>query len=310
MSTELLEVNGTRLFVDIRGSDTAPPLLYVHGGPGQSCFDFMAVQGDRLARDLRIIGVDQRGILRSDELPAEPPLTVDLLLADYEAIRPQLGITSWAILGHSAGGGYALAYATAHRQSVNAAIYDCPCWDADLTDRFRLPIVAARLRALGDEEAAARCEALASKPGRITAADESRLAMQALGDDYLSLFFHDRGGVAEHQRLTEQGGFPIEQWRRGLSHLPLLLDMYESKLDLLGKVRQPSLLIRGRHDLVVPPAAVEMFCARVVDAAVHTFERSGHHAYLEEPDEYSRVVSGFVLDRSPRITAWSCSSGA
>jgi proline iminopeptidase len=53
----LVSVNGTGLFVDDRGDATAPALLFIHGGPGQSCYDFMQIQGDRLARRLRIIGV-------------------------------------------------------------------------------------------------------------------------------------------------------------------------------------------------------------------------------------------------------------
>jgi proline iminopeptidase len=89
-----VSVNGTGLFVDDRGDAIAPALLFIHGGPGQSCYDFMQIQGDRLARRLRVIGVDQRGTLRSDPLPAEPALTAELLIADFEALRERLGIVS------------------------------------------------------------------------------------------------------------------------------------------------------------------------------------------------------------------------
>lgn len=41
--------DGVELFVDDRGPVDAPALLYVHGGPGQGCWDFMRTQGDRLA---------------------------------------------------------------------------------------------------------------------------------------------------------------------------------------------------------------------------------------------------------------------
>lgn len=47
----------------------------------------MRSQGDVLARRLRIIGVDQRGALRSDPLPGSPPLTVKLLIEDFEELR-------------------------------------------------------------------------------------------------------------------------------------------------------------------------------------------------------------------------------
>jgi proline iminopeptidase len=126
MSARLLEVHGTRLFVDDRGEHSAPALLYIHGGPGLGCYDFMQCQGDRLSRTLRVIGVDQRGVLRSDALSPKAPLTVDALIDDFEQVRRQFGIARWSILGHSAGGGYAIDYATRHPDSVSAAIYDCP----------------------------------------------------------------------------------------------------------------------------------------------------------------------------------------
>jgi pimeloyl-ACP methyl ester carboxylesterase len=191
MTSSLVRVNDTRLFIDDRGDATAPPLLFIHGGPGQSCYDFMQVQGDRLARRLRIIGVDQRGTLRSDPLPAEPALTPELLISDFEALRKHLEIASWAILGHSDGGGYALQYVTSHPKTVQAVIFDCPCWDADLTDRNRLPQVARKLEALGQQADAERCRQLAAKPSRLTAADETYLAAQALGPHHMELYFHD-----------------------------------------------------------------------------------------------------------------------
>lgn len=99
MAAELIDVGGTRIFVDIQGAESAPLLLFIHGGPGQGCYDFMQAQGSRRARSLRVIGVDQRGALRSDPLPAEPALTMALLVSDYEDLRRQLGLTDWAILG-------------------------------------------------------------------------------------------------------------------------------------------------------------------------------------------------------------------
>ena len=130
----------------------------------------MQAQGSRLARSLRVIGVDQRGALRSDPLPAEPALTMALLVSDYEDLRHQLGLTDWAILGHSFGGGIALAYATSHPRSVSRAIFDCPCWDGNLSDRSKLDVAASRLAALGRDAAAARCRHLGS--GHVRLADE------------------------------------------------------------------------------------------------------------------------------------------
>jgi proline iminopeptidase len=298
MPSGLVRVNDTMLFIDDRGDAAAPPLLFIHGGPGQSCYDFMQVQGDRLARRLRIIGVDQRGTLRSDPLPAEPALTPELLIADFEALRKHLEIASWAVLGHSDGGGYALQYVTSHPETVQAVIFDCPCWDADLTDRNRLPQVARKLEALGQQADAERCRQLAAKPSRLTAADETYLAAQALGPHYMELYFHDPGCAADFSQILDESGFAEEIWERGRSHLALLPSMYETRLSLLHNVARPSLLLRGADDMVTAPEMLAQFRESAPGDTVRTFDRSGHFAYLEEAAEYCEAVTNFVMQNT------------
>jgi proline iminopeptidase len=46
----LMQIRGTRLYVDQRGAADAPPILFIHGGPGAGSYDFLAFQGERLAR--------------------------------------------------------------------------------------------------------------------------------------------------------------------------------------------------------------------------------------------------------------------
>ncbi len=295
MPARQVRINGTRIFVDERGDPDAPPLLYIHGGPGQGCYDFMRSQGDRLAERLRVIGVDQRGTLRSDPLPAYPPLTPDLLVADFEALRARLRIGSWAVLGHSAGAGYALRYVTGYAGAVRAVIFDCPCWDADMTDRHRLPVVARRLEDLGQLADAERCRELAAKASRLTFSDGTKQAMQALGSCYMEQFFRHPDGAADFADLLAGSGFTEEEWQRGNSHWPLLAAMYEPVLGLLPRIRRPSLLLRGQDDLVAAPGMLAAFAAAVPGGVVRTFAESGHFAYLEEPDAYCAVVTEFVL---------------
>jgi proline iminopeptidase len=293
-----VRVNGTRIFVDDRGDPDAPALLFIHGGPGQGCYDFMRSQGDRLAARLRVIGVDQRGTLRSDPLPAVPPLTADLLVSDFETIRRRLRIESWAVLGHSAGAGYALRYVTSRPGPIRSVIFDCPCWDADMSDRYRLPVVARLLEEMRQLADAERCRELAAKAGRLSFSDGTRQAMQTLGSRYMEHFFHDPVGAADLSQLLEDSGFSQEAWQRGNSHWPLLAAMYEPVLGLLPRVRRPALLMRGQDDLVAAPGMVEAFAQSVPAGRTHTFAASGHFAYLEEPAAYCEAVTQFVLAHS------------
>jgi proline iminopeptidase len=298
LPARLVAINGTRLFVDDRGEPDAPPLLFIHGGPGQGCYDFMRAQGDLLAQRLRVIGVDQRGTLRSDPLPGSPPLTVDLLVSDFETLRRRLRIESWAVLGHSSGGGYALRYVTSRLGSVRAVVFDCPCWDADMTDRYRLPVVARMLEDLGQLSDAERCRELAARADRLSFSDNVKVAMQALGDHYMEQFFHDPDCAADFTQLLADSGFSQEQWQRGNSHWPLVAAGYDPVLSLLPRVHRPALLLRGSDDLVTAPGMVTAFSASVPGGRLSTFVSSGHFAYFEEPAAYCQAVTDFVLAHS------------
>ncbi|MGD0609835.1 MAG: alpha/beta fold hydrolase, partial [Streptosporangiaceae bacterium] len=92
-------ITGPGLFADVRGDEASTALLFVHGGPGQGAYPFMAVQGDRLRDDLRVIGVDQRGVDRSAPLPAGAGVTIAELVEDCEAVRHALGVDRWVVLG-------------------------------------------------------------------------------------------------------------------------------------------------------------------------------------------------------------------
>lgn len=95
LTGRLLAVNGQHLWVDDGGPRDAPVLLYVHGGPGIGALDFEQYMKGPLRGRVRLISVDQRGVLRSSPLPAGAKVTVDDLIADFEAIRSALAIPRW-----------------------------------------------------------------------------------------------------------------------------------------------------------------------------------------------------------------------
>jgi proline iminopeptidase len=139
-------ITGHGLFADVRGDESAAPLLFLHGGPGQGAYEFMAIQGERLSPAVRLIGLDQRGVDRSAPLADSAGLTIADLVDDCEAVREALGIRRWAVLGQSFGGMLALRYAASHPASVSAVIFENPAWDVGLTVQAALPRVAARFR--------------------------------------------------------------------------------------------------------------------------------------------------------------------
>ena len=291
-----IPVPGTTLFVDDRGDPDAPALLYAHGGPGQSCYDFMLVQGDRLAERVRVIGVDQRGLLRSDPLPDGELVGPETVVADYEAIREALGIQRWTLLAASAGAGPGLDYAVARPEVVTAAVFDCPAWDGDLADRHRLTVAADLLDRYGKPDVAARCRELSARTEPITAADDTRALLKQLDEHYMEMYFHDMDKAAAFDAIWED--FDGDDPQRGHTHRPILEDMYRSRLPLLERLTVPTLLVRGDEDLVTPPAVLARYVADVPGGQVRTIAEAGHFPSHEQPDEYAAIVTDFVVEHA------------
>jgi len=62
----------------------------------------------------------------------------------------------------------------------------------------------------------------------------------------------------------------------------------------LPKVTVPALLCIGRDEQLVPVVAGEWMAERLPNARLEIFEQSGHCPFLEEPDRFSEVVSGWI----------------
>jgi proline iminopeptidase len=265
-------------------------------GMGAGVYHFMHYQGELLSDGLRLIAVEQRGVLRSAPVVEGERLDLGVLLEDYEALREQLGIERWAILGHSAGGNYAAAYAARYPESVSAVIFDCPTWDFDLSDRYRLPIFAAMYDESGEHEQAAACRQLAGLERRITADDRTYELAFGLGQRFQDLFFHDKERGRAYYRLGESAPFTEEMWGRGSSHFATLPDLYDSKLPLLGRLTQPTLLVHGAGDFSVTPDGIDAYRNNVPGAQEVVFAESGHFPFAEEPAKYAEVVRAFLRE--------------
>jgi proline-specific peptidase len=97
------------------------PLLIVHGGPGAS-HDYFLPYLLPLARNHRLIFIDERGSGRSEKLEDPSGYTVEGMVEDVEAVRGALGLGKVDLLGHSYGGVLAQAYALKYQQHLDHLI--------------------------------------------------------------------------------------------------------------------------------------------------------------------------------------------
>lgn len=292
---EIRQVRGRGLYVEAAGASNAPPVLYLHGGPGAGSYDFSITQGALLAERLRVIMMDQRGVLRSDALAETDSCTLSDLVEDTEALRDSLGIRRWSVIGHSFGGMLALHYALAYPGSVDRVIFENPSLDLDSSARELMRGAAEIYARLGDAANAQACRDAAAAP------TDARATWERFGElvnnmpERDSLYVHgpDKNFFG---RFVEQSEIPEENWGRGGTHQRKLFEdnaVFTAIAPRLPELRAPALLIRGRYDRVVAPDQVAAFSA---DATRHVavFENSAHFAHVEEAPLYAQTVADFV----------------
>jgi len=145
----------TRELADPEGQER-PLLLYLQGGPG-----FESPRPSRTAaepswleralKDFRVLMLDQRGTGRSSPVgpalggtPAEQAahlahFRADAIVADAEAIRRELGVERWSVLGQSFGGFCALRYLSAAPGGLREALFTggLPPLEAGIDEVYR-----------------------------------------------------------------------------------------------------------------------------------------------------------------------------
>lgn len=125
---------GFTVFARVLGDPAAPALLYLQGGPGfpapRQRFEWVT---HALERGYQVVLLDQRGTGRSTRIDAATPslidakvltqLRADEIVADAEALREEMGLDRWDVLGQSFGGFCLMHYLAAHPDSVGRALF-------------------------------------------------------------------------------------------------------------------------------------------------------------------------------------------
>ncbi len=70
------------------------------------------------------------------------------------------------------------------------------------------------------------------------------------------------------------------------------LQSYE-RCERLHEITAPTLWLCGRHD-EARPETVALYQQQLPGSQLHIFEHSAHMSYLEEPDEFLRVLRAFL----------------
>ncbi len=65
--------------------------------------------------------------------------------------------------------------------------------------------------------------------------------------------------------------------------------------DKLPKIKQPTLLVWGKQDIVTPPKVAKQFHDLLPNSELHFLDRCGHAPMMERPKEFTRIMNEFLL---------------
>jgi proline iminopeptidase len=264
--------DGARIAYYPLGSAKTPPLIVIAGGPGADA-RYMRVRGalDDLARNRTVVLYDQRGTRSSSDSNGNE--TIDLFVADLEAVRKAIDAPSVDLLGHSFGGYLAMAYTARHPANVRSLIL------LDSTG----PRIADLTQLMAE-----------TYPESIDAwnAKRATLGRNARTTDieiFERMEFVDQSVLEEYLRAV--------RWHRVNVELRDVLRKDIAERDYSAQVRgftQPVLVLHGRHDAIIAPSTAWALHQMLPSSTFRVFEGVGHSPHIEKPDAFVAIVLPFL----------------
>jgi 3-oxoadipate enol-lactonase len=255
-------------------------VVLLHGQPG-SAADWQQV-ADRLPRTLGVVALDRPGYGASRQAADGFAVNARAVVAELDA----RGIGRAVLVGHSYGGGVALAAAGLAPERVEALVLLASVGPGCLTgwDRLLAAPVAGEVCAFTAWQltpwlARARLAGIARLRRRPIAADE-----------------HVNWHIWGHAH-RDHG--PL--WRSFLTEQRALAGELGGLTASLVGVTQPALLLADPHDTVIPVSTTHQLAAVLPDARVQLVNQIGHHRPRRGAPQIAAAIVQFLaaLDTRP-----------
>ncbi|NLG70665.1 MAG: alpha/beta fold hydrolase [Chloroflexi bacterium] len=264
----VIQANGIEIGYEIHGS--GQPLVLIAGIGYDRWMWRRMIPG--LAAHFRVIAFDNRGVGESSRPPG--PYSAEMMASDTAGLIEALDLGPAAVMGHSMGGFIAQALVLSRPDLVRALVLSA----TNFGGPRHVPVTPAALQVLTD-----------------------------LSLDPVERF---RRGLAVScaPGFAEANPDLIEEWVAYRLNNPIHPDHYQAQLAVglglldeeasfekrLPQVRQPTLILFGAHDQVVPPANAGLLQRQIPNSQVHILPDAGHFFPIEAPGAAVEAVVRFL----------------
>jgi proline iminopeptidase len=262
---------------------TGSPILIIGGGPGDVSDRVLGV-AEGLAGSYQCILVDQRGTGKSSPAVYDSTtISVALTIDDFEAIRKQLGIKEWAVLGVSYGGFLSSMYAASYPASVSSLILvgtsgvntDHQAYFGNNIVSRLLPSDIERAEYWGDSA--------------LMAQDQQKAITEQIRAIIPAYFFDRKKSLLVSEPMKPSDfNFEVGKW--------IEKDIENRKLDLLKTgptFDKPVLILTGRQD-PVGESVSQIVSHFYKNSKLVFIEKCGHYSWVEQPEIFFAAVKSFL----------------
>jgi len=254
-----------------------PPLIVLMHGFGASTFSWrdelqpFARVADVIAYDRPGFGFTERPTQWQGANPYGIPgnlAVLDALLATFAQGREVI------LVGHSAGGQLAAEYARVNPDKVARLVLVSPAiFTSGGLPGWLAPILTiAQIDRLGPLAVA---------------------SIASSGDELLRQSFFDQSALTESVLAGYRRPLTVKGWEEGLWRVTTA-PRDNDLLANLAMITQPTLLITGDSDTVVPTSDTERLETELPHAQLVVIPRSGHLAHEEVPDQFIAAVLDWI----------------
>lgn len=297
-----------KIWYEIYGTEYNDTLLYLHGGPGASCLDFVN-QAKALSEKMKVIIFDQLGVLRSETIAENESYSMEYQIEMLEEMRKFLGIEKWSILGHSYGGMLAVLYVYTYPNSIHKVIPECPSLFFEDSVKSIAEYLNDHINSLNNNQAVKLCEKIkfTDYQDKTEVVFDLLTLLSYVTDMKLRNYLH---GISfdEYQMSIDTTDITDEMWSKGERHLMKLLEtqpqtndslqkrvlMTDNFLPMLSKITTPMLLINGKYDPACTKNQIEYIMNNTQNVTQAIFEESGHFPRIEEAKKYTNTILRFL----------------
>ncbi len=288
-----VDADGVMIYYEEFGK--GKPLMIVHGGPGAS-HDYFLPYLLPLARDNRLIFIDERGSGQSQKLQDASKYTVENMAEDVEAVRKALNLGKISLLGHSYGGVLAQAYALKYQKNLTHLIL-CSTFPStsQMNEVFKqmekkMPKeLLERIKKM--EKAGLFGHGLPYQQNRYT----NQYMIAAWGEAYFPYLYQNRPDPNYDPVSNGNMSWRLyrEMWG---SDGEFVIDGNLKSVEYVNKlhtIHVPTLITCGDHDECAPWLSKEMH-EKIKGSKLVIFPHSGHMTFVDQPDMFIKTVDGFL----------------